>query len=112
MAQLTEVVLTCDVHDGESEAVGTVTFTVDGQANGCELCDDHLAEFEEAMEVWSSHARAAGPRRSVRAGGRSRGGGRGASAAEVREWASAQGMEVSSRGRVSAELRAAYDAAR
>ncbi len=111
MARLTEVVLTCDVHDGESEAAETVTFSVEGQSFECELCDDHLAEFREAMEVWSSHARPASPRRSVRAGGRGRGGRRGASTAEVREWARGQGMEVSSRGRVSAELRAAYDAA-
>ena len=110
MARLTEVVLTCDVHDGESEAAKTVTFTVEGQSYECELCEDHLAEFRDAMEVWSSHGRPASPRRSVGAGGRGRGGGRAASTAEVRDWARAQGMEVSSRGRVSAELRAAYDA--
>ena len=88
-----------------------MSFTVEGQSFECELCDDHLAEFREAMEVWSSHARQAGAGRSGRSGGRGRGGSRGASTAEVREWARGQGMEVSSHGRVSAELRAAYDAA-
>ena len=115
MAQLTEVVLTCDVHDGDSEAVGTVRFTVEGQSYDCELCEDHLAEFREAMEVWSSHARLAGPRGSARRAGRSgrsrRSAGTSSSAAEIREWARSQGMQVSSRGRVGADLRAAYEAA-
>jgi len=115
MAQRTEVILTCDVHDGAAEAVETVTFTVEGQSYECELCDPHLAEFRDAMEIWSSHARpASGGRRASRA---ARAAGRrgvdtdGPSTSDVREWARAQGMAVSSRGRVSAELHSAYAAA-
>lgn len=115
MAQVTEVVLRCDVHDGDSEAAETVSFTVDGQTFEFELCEDHLAEFREAMDVWSSHARtarsgrsAARPARSGRKGPRASAE---PSAAELREWARSQGMDVSSRGRVGADLRAAYDAA-
>ena len=113
MAQVTEVVLTCDVHDGDSEAIETVTFTVEGQAYEFELCEDHLAEFREAMEVWSSHARSGRPGPSARRAARSAGRDAGAapSAGEMREWARSQGMEVSSRGRVSVDVRAAYDAA-
>ena len=115
MAQVTEVVLTCDVHDGNSEAIETITFTVEGQSYEFELCEDHLAEFREAMEVWSSHARSGRPGRSARRAGRSArrdpGAGAAPSAGEVREWARSQGMEVSSRGRVGADVRAAYDAA-
>ena len=116
MAQLTEVVLTCDVHDGDGEAVGTVTFTVEGQSYECELCEDLLAEFREAMEVWSSHARVAGPkgstRRAVRSGRSGRSAGSGPSTSEIREWARSRGLQVSSRGRVGADVRAAYEAAR
>ena len=122
MAQRTQVLLTCDVHDGDAEAAETVTFTVEGQTYECELCEAHLAEFREAMEIWSSHSRLAGRGRggpaSVRSarsgrGGRARAtlGGDGPSAAEVREWARAQGMQVSARGRVPAELHDAYAAA-
>ena len=121
MAQRTQVLLTCDVHDGDAEAAETVIFTVEGQTYECELCDAHLAEFREAMEIWSSHSRPVGrgrgqatarPARGGR-GGRARpaGGGDGPSAAEVREWARAQGMQVSARGRVPAELHEAYAAA-
>ena len=117
MAQRTQVVLTCDVHDGDAEAVETVTFTVEGQSYECELCEAHLAEFREAMEIWSSHSRSAGRARggqpSAARGGRRRGGSTsaGPTTAEVREWARANGIPVSSRGRVPAELHAQYEAA-
>ena len=117
MAQRTQVLLTCDVHNGDAEAVKTVVFTVEGQAFECELCETHLAEFREAMEIWSSHsrfvgrARASGGRaaRSARSGRRRTSDG--TSTAKVREWARAQGIPVNTRGRVPAELHAAYEAA-
>ena len=116
MAQSTQVVLTCDVHDGHAEAIGTVAFAVEGTFYECELCEPHLAEFREAMEVWSSNSR---PVRSGRASqgassraGRRRAGANGAaSPSEVREWARSQGLEVSTRGRVPAELLAAFETA-
>lgn len=117
MAQRTQVVLTCDVHDGAAEAAATVTFTVEGQSYECELCEAHLAEFRDAMEIWSSHSRPVGRgARGAGSSGRSSRGRRvasadGASSSDIREWARGQGMEVSSRGRIPAELHAAYEAA-
>ena len=113
MAQLTQVVLTCDVHDGDAEAVATVSFTVEGQSYECELCEAHLSEFRGAMEIWSSHSRNVGRPRAGSAGrsGRRRSADDGPSTAEVREWARSQGIPVSSRGRVPAELHAAFLAA-
>ena len=119
MAQRTEVILTCDVHDGHAEAADTVAFTVEGQSYECELCEAHLIEFREAMEIWSSHARPVGRSRAAQSGsargGRRRSSARasnGNSTAEVREWARAQGIPVSARGRVPAELHARFEAAR
>ncbi len=117
MAQRTQVILTCDVHDGAAEAADTVSFTVEGQAYECELCEPHLNEFREAMEIWSSHSRLVGGGRGAQSPGRASRGSRrratndGPSSSDVREWARAQGMEVSTRGRVSAELHAAYASA-
>jgi len=114
MAQRTQVILTCDVHDGAAEAAGTVAFTVEGQSYECELCEPHLAEFREAMEIWSSHARAMGGARGAGRSSRGRrrsGAAEGPSSSDVREWARSQGIVVSSRGRVPAELHAAYEAA-
>lgn len=117
MGQRTQVLLTCDVHDGDAEAVDTVVFTVEGKAFECELCEAHLAEFRESMEIWSSHSRPAG--RAGSSGGRAAKSTRGArprssdspSTAEVREWARSQGIPVNTRGRVPADLHAAYEAA-
>lgn len=116
MAQRTQLLLTCDVHDGEAEAADTVVFTVEGQAFECELCEAHLAEFRESMEIWSSHSRPVGPGASGRRAARPARSARsrtsaGPSTAEVREWARDQGLAVSSRGRVPADLHAAYLAA-
>lgn len=120
MAQRTQVILTCDVHDGDAEAVETVEFTVDGQTYQCELCEAHLAEFHESMEIWSSHSRQVGRARGGQSGAGSRGrrrrsssssGSGGPSTADVREWARSNGIPVSSRGRVPAELVARYEAA-
>lgn len=118
MAQRTEVLLTCDVHDGDAHAAETVEFTVEGQSYECELCEAHLAEFRDAMEIWSSHSRPAGRSRGGAGAGRakpSRGNrtrtAGGPSTADVREWARAQGLPVSARGRVPAELHAAFEAA-
>ena len=117
MAQLTQVIVTCDVHDGDAEAVDTVSFTVDGHTYECDLCEPHLAEFRESMEDWSSHARLLGRRRPGPSAGRSVPSGRPRSApdgrpaaAEVREWARGHGIPVDSRGRLRAEVQAAYDA--
>ncbi len=115
LSQRTEVLMTCDVHDGDADAVETVAFTVEGKSYEFELCDAHLAEFREATEIWSSHSRPVGRRPGVRRPGARRGGqgrtGNGPSTAEVREWARAQGIPIGGRGRIPAELRASFDAA-
>jgi hypothetical protein len=125
MAKKTQVVITCDVHDGDAEAVGTVRFAVEGTTFEFELCEPHLDEFRSTMEGWSAHARRVGrpgggrasapakarpaARKPSKKGGRRSKGG--ASTADVRAWAEAQGLAVSTRGRISSELRAAYDGA-
>jgi len=113
MAQRTEVLMTCDVHEGDADAVETVTFTVEGTSYEFELCDSHLAEFREATEIWASHSRPVGrrpsPPRAVRA--RRERTENGPSTAELREWARTQGISVGQRGRLPDGLRASFDAA-
>ncbi len=119
MAQRTQVLLTCDVHDGSADAVETVLYTVEGQSYECDLCDGHLTEFRDAMEIWSSHSRQAGRGRNGPTKGRAGKPSRSArgraddapSTADVREWARAESLVVSARGRVPAELDAAYQPA-
>lgn len=112
MAQRVHVVLVDDI-DG-TDADETVTFALDGTGYEIDLTEAHASALREALAPYVGHARKADSARSGRRGRRT--GSRaaatgGPSATEVREWARANGFEVSDRGRVSATVRDAYDAA-
>ena len=119
MGQRIEVVLTCDLHDGEVPAEETVTFAVDGTTYAFELCAEHLQEFRDTVGRFVAAARRADqPRRGRRraadgaAPARRSGSGRTATdLSEVRAWARSQGYKVSDRGRISAEVQEAFEAA-
>ena len=102
MAQKTQVILVDDV-DG-SEASQTVTFALDGVSYEIDLNEEHVAALRESFEEWVGKARRTGGRRTA---GRRRASGS-SDTQKIREWAREQGMEVSDRGRVSAEIREAY----
>ncbi|WP_374454602.1 Lsr2 family protein [Nocardioides sp.] len=107
MAQKVNIVLVDDL-DG-TEATETVSFGLDGTTYEIDLNDANAAALREAMSGYVGHAR------KVTGGGRrtrkSSGGGSSSSTKDVREWAKSQGMEVSERGRISADVQQAYDAA-
>lgn len=104
MAQKVNIVLVDDL-DG-SEADETLTFGLDGITYEIDLSDSNATALREALAGYVGHARkvSGGARRGRKAAGSS-------NTKNVREWAKAQGMEVSERGRVSAEIQRAYDAA-
>lgn len=106
MAQKVNIVLVDDL-DG-TEATETVTFGLDGTTYEIDLNDANAAALREAMSGYVGHARkvTGGARRSRKAAGSSS-----ANTKDVREWAKAQGMDVSERGRISADVQQAYDAA-
>lgn len=109
MAQRVEVILVDDT-DGSS-ASESVTFALDGVSYEIDLSETNAKALRADFAKWTGHARrsgSAGGRRARRsAGGASRRTDLGA----VREWARANGYEVSDRGRISAEIQAAYDKA-
>ncbi|HYF73381.1 MAG TPA: Lsr2 family protein [Nocardioides sp.] len=109
MAQKVNIVLVDDL-DG-SEATETVTFGLDGTTYEIDLNDANAAALREALAGYIGHGRKVGaaPRRGRRTAAASSG--NGPSAKEIRDWARANGHDVPDRGRVSAEVREAYDAA-
>lgn len=115
MAQRVNVVLVDDI-DG-SDAAETVTFGLDGAQYEIDLSADNADKLREALATYVGHGRrAGGRRRSSGSGGRSSGSrsaasSGGPSAADVRAWARENGWDVPERGRVSSEVREAYDAA-
>ena len=111
MAQRVQVLLEDDL-DG-SEADETVTFGLDGAEYEVDLSATNAESLRDALAPWVGVARRTGGRRKrasqTRTASRSDGSGDGgASAGDVRTWAVENGYEVSSRGRVPAEVRDAY----
>lgn len=110
MAQKIKVLLIDDL-DG-TDADETISFAVDGVSYEIDLNGEHAAELREAFARWIGHARRSGGRRTAgRRAGASTGGSRGGDTGVIREWARANGHQVSDRGRVSAAIREAYNAA-
>jgi hypothetical protein len=117
VAQRTIVQLTDDL-DGKPIADGqgeTVRFALDRQDYEIDLGEKNAKAMRDAMNKYVAAARRVSG--STR-GGRSRGGTRSAAAATreydpkaVRAWAESQGIEVSQRGRVPAELVAKFQEA-
>lgn len=108
MAQKVNIILVDDI-DG-SDATETVSFGLDGTTYEIDLNDANAAKLRDALATYVGHGRKVGaaPRRGRRSAAAATGG---PSAKEVREWARANGHDVPDRGRVSADVRAAYDKA-
>ena len=106
MAQKVNIVLVDDL-DG-SEASETVSFALDGTSYEIDLNDKNAKALRAALASYVGHARKAGGTRRGRRSGSSN---LGPSSKEIRDWARSNGYEVSDRGRVSAEIRQAFDAA-
>jgi len=106
MAKTVNVVITDDL-DG-SPGAETVSFSVDGQNYEIDLGEKNHAKLEKSLQPFMD----AGRKPAVRRPGKSapvaapR-----VDRAAVRAWAAAQGLRVSERGRISAEVMSKYEAA-
>ncbi len=119
MAQRVQVMLVCDLHEDEVEGEETIAFGLDGTSYELDACAEHATGLRDAFAPFVGAARRAG---RAPAGGAARRSGRTAprpAAAgsdrervqAVREWARSNGHAVSERGRLSAAVQEAYDAA-
>jgi Lsr2 len=108
MAQKVQVVLEDDLDGGSADE--TIVFGLDGTTYEIDLNKKNAAKLRDALATWV----AAGRRTSASRGGARRGRGRpsrASQAGDVRTWAKANGYQVSERGRISAEIQAAFAAA-
>ncbi len=106
MAQRVEIILDDDIDGGPADE--TVLFTLDGTKYEIDLSAKNAAALRDALAPFIGHARKVGGGRGRRRGPRAgRGGG---DTAAIREWARANGFKISDRGRISAEIMAAYEA--
>jgi hypothetical protein len=106
VARETIIRLTDDL-DG-SEAVEELTFALRGVEYEIDLNAKNVAALEKALDRFLTAGRKvprAHPARATRASSRK------SDPVHIREWARANGLAVSSRGRIPAEVRDAYEAA-
>ncbi|ACZ23091.1 hypothetical protein Sked_31950 [Sanguibacter keddieii DSM 10542] len=109
MAQKVQVILVDDLDGGTADE--TVTFSLDGVSYEIDLSTDNASAFRDSLASWVGHARKVG-RSAARPAKRSaRQPSGGTSPNDIREWARANGHTVNERGRISAEIKAAYEAA-
>lgn len=107
MAQKTLVILEDDLDGGEADE--TVSFSLDGVAYEIDLSSKNAGKLRDAMAAFVGSARRVGGRaargkaRPARAGG--------ARTSEIRDWARAQGLDVSERGRIPAAIVEQYEKA-
>lgn len=105
-------ILVDDLTGEESDKVETITYSLDGTTYEIELTPKNADKFRGLFQEYIAVSRKQGGRRS--SGGTRRGGGSGRTKDElaaIREWATANGHEVSERGRIKSDIIEAYDAA-
>lgn len=106
MAQKVQITLVDDL-DG-SAADETVSFALDASAYEIDLSAANAAQLRDALAGYVGAARRVGGRRAASPRRAARGS---SDTAEIRAWAKSHGHQVSERGRISAEVKAAYDRA-
>lgn len=105
MAQRVQVILEDDIDGGPAQE--TVTFGLDGVTYEIDLNESNAGALRDALAAYVGAGRRAGGRRSTR---RKNGSSSSASqTAKIREWARSNGYEVSERGRISEEVKEAYE---
>ena len=115
MARTTRVVHTCDLHGDETEASTSVLLTSGKKRIELDVCQAHLDElFEAGRKPTSTGGPSKGQRDGTRRSATRRTGKArqtGPSTADVRAWAIENGHSVNARGRIPADVVAAYSEA-
>ncbi|MBF4581458.1 Lsr2 protein [Curtobacterium sp. PhB137] len=96
------------IEDGKGR---TITFGFDGAYYEIDLTDDNADTLREAFSDYIAAARKVTGRAGRPSAGSAPKRGNSEELAKIREWANANGHEVSSRGRISQAVRDAYEAA-
>lgn len=114
MAKKVYVQLVDDIDEKPIDSGGEhITYSVNGVSYEIDLNDKNAKEFHRKMDYYIEHSARVGGRRTKKAvPGESGGAKRDANQTKaIREWAKANGHNISARGRIPAEVEQAFDAA-
>jgi nucleoid-associated protein Lsr2 len=109
MVRKVQVVLEDDIDGGVADE--TVSFALDGRAYEIDLNAKNAAKLREALAPWIASARRAGASQRQTESKPARTPRRSRDSSDIRAWAAENGIAVSTRGRISSDLRAKYEAA-
>ncbi|MEU6927571.1 Lsr2 family protein [Streptomyces sp. NPDC046385] len=108
MAQKVQVLLVDDLDGGEADE--TVTFALDGKSYEIDLTTANADKLRGLLEPYAKSGRRTGGRSAgTRGKGRVVASGGSPDTAKIRAWAKENGYNVNDRGRVPAEIKAAYE---
>ncbi|GAA2006044.1 Lsr2 family protein [Nakamurella flavida] len=102
MAQQTSITLVDDLDGGK--AVETISFSLDGSTYEIDLNKKNANALRKALSDFVEHGRKVRGDQPQRRNGRRTAGSDGPSPVAVREWATAQGISVSPRGRIASDV--------
>lgn len=107
MAQQVQVMLLCDLDEGNVDADETLQFSLGSTAYEVDVCAKHAQQIREGLEPFVEHARkvAGTNRRRQRTAAPSR------ETAAIRSWAKDRGIHINDRGRIPASVIKEYQAA-
>jgi hypothetical protein len=107
MAQKIQVMLLCDLDDGNVDAEETLQFSLGNTAYEVDVCAKHAQQIRDGLEPFVTHARKVSgtARRRQRAGADRQ------QTADVRSWAKDHGIPINERGRIPASVVKEYEAA-
>jgi hypothetical protein len=106
IVQLVDDLTNEPIEEGAGESV---QFSLDGVSYAIDLSTSHADQFRSVLDQYVSAARRAEP--AAKARSTSRASSSTTNLKDVRDWASKNGYEVSSRGRIPASVQEAYAAA-
>ena len=108
MAQKVTTTMLCDIHNDDTEATSTSSFTLNHAAYEIDLCQKHTELLVKNLGAFTGAARKAVPVRAARKYAPAKSNGE---AGLVRVWAAENGLTVPARGRVPSLIVSAYAAA-
>jgi len=109
MAQKVQVMLLCDLDDGNVDAEETLQFSLGNAAYEVDVCAKHAQQIRDGLQPFVAQARKTGAASSARR--RQRTTGTRQETAGIRSWAKDQGIQVNERGRIPASVVKEYEAA-
>ena len=108
MAQKVQVMLLCDLDNGDVDAEETLQFSVGNTAYEIDVCAKHAQQLREGLEPFIEHGRKS--RSATSNSRRQRSAGSRQETADIRAWAKDQGIHINGRGRIPASVVKDYEA--